>query len=147
MGGRRTSLTEEIRAVRARVERWRGEKEGWSRMPADLWEAATELARSQGVSPVSRKLGLDYTSLKKRVMEVSGNSAPPGTPGTPGKDGGEESEGFVDMGPAGLAGVFGSGGAEVEVREPDGTRLLVRLPEREGLNVAAVVGAFRGRRT
>ena len=65
MGGRRTSLPAEISEVRARVERWRGEREGWSRMPGDLWEAAVELARSHGVSLVSRELRLDYTSLKK----------------------------------------------------------------------------------
>ncbi len=138
MGGRRTSLPAEISEVRARVERWRGERDGWSRMPGDLWEAAVELARSHGVSLVSRALRLDYTSLKKRVMEVSG-------PGNPGKEGGEGCGGFVEMDPAGLAGVFGPGGAEVEVCEPDGTRLLVRLPGREGLDVAALVGAFRGR--
>ena len=116
-------------------------------MPGDLWEAAVELAQRHGVSMVSRELRLDYTSLKKRVMEVSG-------PGGLKKEGGEGWGGFVEMDPAGLAGVFvpvgpvGPGGAEVEVREPDGTRLLVRLPGgegREGLDVVALVGAFRGR--
>ena len=145
MGARWTSLPTELRAVRAGGVGGRGEREGRSRMPGDLWEAAVELARSHGVSRVSRELRLDYTSLKKRVMEVSG-------PGAPGKEGGEGWGGFVEMDPAGWAGVFGPGGpggpggAEVEVREPDGTRLLVRLPGREGLDVAALVGAFRGRR-
>jgi len=147
MGGRRTSLPAEVSKVRARVERWRGEREGWSRMPGDLWESAVELARRHGVSLVSRELGLDYTALKKRVVkEVSG----PGNPGNPGQDGGEGFGGFVEMDPAGLAGVFGPGGpggAEVEVREPDGTRLLVRLPGREELDVAVLVGAFLGRPT
>jgi hypothetical protein len=121
-------------------------------MPGELWEAAVELARSHGVSMVSRKLRLDYTSLKKRVMEVSG-------PGGLKKEGGEGWGGFVEMDPAGLAGVFGPvgpvgpvgpGGAEVEVREPDGTSLVVRLPGGEGgegLDVVALVGAFRGRHT
>ncbi len=146
MGRRRTSPPAEVSKVLARVERWRGEREGWSRMPGDLWEAAVELARRHGVALVARELRLDYTSLKKRVvMEVS----EPGNPRNPGQDGGGGSGGFVEMDPAGLAGVFGPvgpGGAEVEVREPDGTRLVVRLPGgegREGLDVVGLVGAFR----
>jgi hypothetical protein len=104
-------------------------------MPEELWEEVAGVARRRGVSRVARELGLDYGSLKKRVLEGSG----------PKGDGGGGCGGFVEMDAAGLAGVFGPGGAVVEIWEPDGTRLVVRLAEGEGPDVAALVAAFRGR--
>ena len=132
MGSRRKVVLEAVEEVKARVERWRETRQGWGRMPEELWEAAVAVARSHGVAVVAREAGLDYGNLKKRLRGGTGGEEA-GTPG-----------GFVEVGAGNLAEVLGGGGAEVEVWDGEGGRLRVSLPGREGLDVAAVVRAFRG---
>ena len=134
-----------MKAVKGEVEGWREGRQGWARMPEELWEAATAGARKHGVAVVAREVGLDFMRLKKRVWAGGGE------PASPSSDSGRKSErrkggvgGFVEVEAAELAGVLGGGGAEVEVWEAGGGRLKVKVPGREGVDVAAVVRAFLG---
>ena len=63
-----------MQQVRARIERWRQTRAKRSPMPEALWEAAVELARSEGLHPVARGLQVSYQSLKARVAAASAGS-------------------------------------------------------------------------
>ncbi len=46
---------------------WRNTEHKGGRIPEELWNLATELAREIGINRVARALHLDYTKLKHRV--------------------------------------------------------------------------------
>lgn len=111
-------------------------------MPSELWEEATALARSLGVSPVCRALGLGYASLQQRVR----GSSEPRSLAVP-----QSMGGFIELSRTPLVGASLQGeeawGVVVEVVAGDGARLTLRLPAGSALDVAGLVTAFRGSRT
>src|SRR6266700_1586862 len=66
------SLT--INKVRTRFENWRQNRQGKQRIPEELWSAAIELARRDGVNPTAAALHLDGGKLKRRM--VAADSVP-----------------------------------------------------------------------
>jgi hypothetical protein len=117
-----------VKALAARIERWRRTRERRTAMPADLWSEAVSLARVGRAYAVARALRLNFDGLKRRMAETqAGAPAPTGA--------------FVEL--AG-AQVLGTGpGAVVEFTGDDGVRMTVRLASGSGLDVARVVAAFR----
>lgn len=137
MGRDGTGLPASVGRVRVRVERWREGGENHWRMPEELWADAVSLARSHGIAPIARALRLDYGSLKKRV-ERSPESEPGDT----------ESLGrFIEIDPRHLVPEQEPHGAVVELLDAEGTKLVVRLSDRESLDVPALVAAFRQHRS
>ena len=68
-------VSRQVTRVQRRVERWRKRGGGkGSRMPAELWREATEVARIEGVYAVSRALRIDYNRLKSRVSSEEGTA-------------------------------------------------------------------------
>ena len=71
----RKRKSSEAPASLSRVERkfaaWRKERTAGQRIPASLWDSATEVAAEHGVSRTALLLKLDYYSLKKRVENAS----------------------------------------------------------------------------
>ncbi len=65
---KREALVAEIEPLRQRVDGWRSTRAGNEKMPEPLWEAATQLARVYGVSPVQGILRIDYRGLERRVF-------------------------------------------------------------------------------
>jgi hypothetical protein len=106
-------------------------------MPEDLWGDAVSLARSHGIAPIARALRLDYGSLRKRV-EHSPESEPGDT---------DSVSRFVEIDPRHLVPGPAPSGAVVEVVDAEGTKLVVRLSDRESLDVPALVAAFRQHRS
>ncbi len=53
--------------LQRQFDAWRSTGEKGRRIPEELWNSATKLAREIGVYPVVRALHLDYTRLKRRV--------------------------------------------------------------------------------
>ena len=51
--------------VRARFEEWRQNRQGRGRIPDELWAAAIELARRDGVNQTASALRLDGGKLKR----------------------------------------------------------------------------------
>ena len=51
------------------LRRWRERQSGRPRLPEELWQSATRLARQLGVSQVARQLRLNYADLRRRVEE------------------------------------------------------------------------------
>ena len=113
-------------ALRRRIERWRETRGKRTRMPEELWAAATALARAHGVSRVARTLGIGYETLKERVSDAGAS--------------GVAAE-FVAIDGATLLG--GAAPTVVEVTDRRGRRLVVRLSG--AVDVPAVVAAFVGR--
>jgi hypothetical protein len=75
--GGRPKLT--IEELQARFEEWRRNRQGKSAIPDELWDAATALARCDGVHRTATALRLDGAKLKRR-MAPSANRASPAAP-------------------------------------------------------------------
>lgn len=66
---RHRELKERIEPLRQQIESWRKSKtSGGQATPEALWEAAVELAKIYGVSPVQKILRIDYVGLKRRTL-------------------------------------------------------------------------------
>lgn len=136
-----TRSAERLQQLRKRIEQWRLTRRKHGPMPGTLWDEAASLARSLGVSPVSRALGVGYASLQQRVRggsESRSAEAP------------ASASGFVEFHCTQLLGAptadSSACGALVEVVASDGARLTIRLPASSALDVAGLVATFRGSR-
>jgi hypothetical protein len=68
MRGRKMADTLDIDEVRTRFESWRQTRKGKARIPDELWSAAVQLARRDGVNQTATALHLDGGKLKRRMM-------------------------------------------------------------------------------
>jgi len=69
-----------IEEVVSRFEPWRETRQGKARIPDELWSAAIEVARREGVNRTAAALHLDGGKLKRRMVAagaVAGKAAPP----------------------------------------------------------------------
>ena len=80
MTRRKSVGTLNLDEVRTRFENWRQNRQGKQRIPDELWSAAMEVARRDGVNPTAAALHLDGGKLKRRMMaagSVSTKDMPP----------------------------------------------------------------------
>jgi hypothetical protein len=80
MSGRRSVDALDINEVRIRFEHWRQSQHGKARIPDELWWAAIEIARRDGVNRTAAALRLDGGKLKRLLVaadSVSGKTSPP----------------------------------------------------------------------
>ena len=141
MGKRNTGLLPaEVGQLQQRVEAWRRTRKLGAPTPSDLWETATELAVQFGVCRIGRAVGLDYTSLRKRVAKAQGSAA-------------KTQAAFVEF-PTSL--VLPSIPAEtvpdlsweqrpgpmIEISKPGGARMRICLEAGKGGDAAGIVAAF-----
>ena len=68
MRGRNSAETLDTDQVRTRFESWRQTRKGKARIPDELWSAAVEVARREGVNHTAAALHLDGGKLKRRMM-------------------------------------------------------------------------------
>ena len=62
------ATAEQLKALCGRVEHWRKHRDGGrSMVPEELWNAAVEVARVEGIHATSKALKFDYYSLKERL--------------------------------------------------------------------------------
>jgi len=117
--------------LRRRIERWRGTRVKRSPMPAELWIAATELARELGVYRVARELGVGYESLKDRA-------------GARGEHDVRQADAFVELAGASLLSAAPAAvRSEVELSDASGMTMVIRLAADQAVDVAALLAAFR----
>lgn len=64
-------ISNSMRKVYRRFERWRSAHTGRLPIPKGLWAAAVELARQHGVFPTAKALRLEYGKLKQ-LVEAAG---------------------------------------------------------------------------
>jgi hypothetical protein len=125
----------ELSALSQKIEQWRGQKPRSRSMPEELWQEASEAARSLGVSRVATALRVGYAALRQRSgVEAVRNSARRAEHSVPAL-----SSQFVEL--SDLSAIRDE--AVVEVTVPDGTRLTIRL--QGSTNVVALVNALRWR--
>lgn len=121
-----------VKETRNAIARWRRTREKRTRMPAELWATAVELARTHGTYRVARGLRVDYESLARKVAEAAGGE----------RKGEMEAGRFVELRGVDLLG----GTTVIEVSDEDGGRMTIRLGASGALaSVAALVSAFRRR--
>ena len=64
----RRPVASEIDDVRARFEQWRQTRQGKARIPDELWSAAIEAARRNGVNRTAAVLHLDGGKLMRQML-------------------------------------------------------------------------------
>jgi len=57
----------DLKQLSQQLVAWRRDQRGRRRIPGEVWEAATELARVHGAGRVGRTLHLDYYQLRERL--------------------------------------------------------------------------------
>ena len=127
-------------ALSQKIEQWRSQKPRTRAMPEELWEQASEAARTFGVGRVSKALKLGYAPLRQRSGMAGARDKSSRQARTAPVSSGE----FVEL--SGFPSVAATLGVEmvvVEVAAPDGTRLTIRL--KGSTNVVALVNALRWR--
>jgi hypothetical protein len=67
MRGRKSADTLDIDKVRTRFESWRQTRKVKARIPDELWSAAAEVARRDGINRTAATLHLDGGKLKRRM--------------------------------------------------------------------------------
>ena len=66
--------------AKARFEQWRQTRKGKAAIPEELWSAAAEVARKEGVSRTSTELRLEWNELKRRVATAGAQRRRPASP-------------------------------------------------------------------
>lgn len=75
---RASGATEQLKALCFRVERWRAHRDGGRGLvPEDLWNAAIEVARVEGLHATSKALRFNYSSLKDRMLRADSAAPKP----------------------------------------------------------------------
>jgi hypothetical protein len=63
-----------LEEAKARFEEWRQNRKGKAAIPDELWSAAAEVARKEGVSRTSTELRVEWNELKRRMRTDTGVS-------------------------------------------------------------------------
>ena len=69
-----------LEELKARFEEWRRNREGKASIPEELWAAAVEVARREGVNRTSTELRVEWNHLKRRMAAAAGESSKPAPP-------------------------------------------------------------------
>jgi hypothetical protein len=56
-----------LEEAKVRFEEWRKNRRGKARIPAELWSAAVEVARKEGINRTARELHVAWDDLKRHV--------------------------------------------------------------------------------
>jgi len=113
-----------------RLEAWRTTPTRGRRIPERLWQAAAELARIYGLSATASALKLNYYDLQRRLEPNLG--VEPEKPAQPQ---------FVQL-PACGPGWSGTDPGTVELLQPSGARLILRLPKSNARQLLPLVQAL-----
>src|ERR1700726_3988773 len=62
-----------LEEAKGRFEEWRSNRRGKARIPAELWSAAVEVARKEGINRTARAMLPEPTS--RQVWPIAGTSA------------------------------------------------------------------------
>src|SRR3954452_12213273 len=69
-----------LEEVKGRFEEWRSNRRGKARIPAELWSAAVEVARKEGINRTARELHVAWDDLKRRMATTGEVRRQPGLP-------------------------------------------------------------------
>src|SRR5258708_3839234 len=66
--------------TKERFEEWRSTRRGKGRIPAELWSAAVEVARKEGINRTARELPVAWDDLKRRMATTAEVRRRPASP-------------------------------------------------------------------
>jgi hypothetical protein len=69
-----------LEEAKGRFEEWRRNRKGKAAIPEELWAAAVEVARREGVNRASTELRVEWNHLKRRMAAASEASPKPVSP-------------------------------------------------------------------
>ena len=69
-----------LEEVKGRFEEWRTIRRGKARIPAELWSAAVEVARKEGINRTARELHVAWDDLKRRMTSTGEVRRQPDSP-------------------------------------------------------------------
>ena len=69
-----------LEEAKGRFEEWRSNRRGKARIPAELWSAAVEVARREGINRTAKELHVAWDDLKRRVAAMGEAQLQPGSP-------------------------------------------------------------------
>jgi hypothetical protein len=121
----------ELLKLRRELDSWRKSQPGRASVPEEVWELAEALARTHGVSRVSRTLRLSFYKLRRRVQVQVPTLLPSGAP---------VPSGFIELAPMAGPGVSG-GACVIELYDARQSRMTIRLSG-EGSALLGLVEAF-----
>jgi len=137
----RKPITPDVARLRTRIAAFRASHPKHSRLPAALWQDVVGLAQQHGIAAVSRATGIGYATVKHRcearavpVAETAAVEAP-----------------FVELRASQVFGAApptaASTGAELELTDGQGARMLIRLGSAEPTpsDLVPLLAAFWGR--
>jgi hypothetical protein len=75
-----TFCSTDLQLLQSQLNSWRRDQAGPHRLPPELWAAAATLARTHGVSRVSRTLRLGFHRLRRESQGPSASSPRSATP-------------------------------------------------------------------
>ena len=78
--GRSETAIITLEEAKGRFEEWRSNRRGKSRIPAELWSAAVEVARKEGINRTARELHVAWDDLKRRMATTGEVQRQPGSP-------------------------------------------------------------------
>lgn len=118
-----------IEEAAACFEAWRSTHKPRARVPEDLWEIATVIARKIGVKATADALGVNYYSLRKHLSPCRGRKA----------EGRNTSPEFIEIAAPG----FSSSPPEcsIELENPAGAKMRVTV---RGASIPDLDSLFRG---
>ena len=76
----RTNRRFTLEEVSARFEKWRQNRQGKAAIPDELWSAAVEVARKEGLNRTATRLRVEWNQLKRRMATAGPVSRPPAHP-------------------------------------------------------------------
>jgi hypothetical protein len=124
----RDAMTGELEQLRDRFEHWRQQNgPGRRRIPGDIWNEASVLARRHGVVKVAQTLRLDYATLKRKagVQTNRGNK--------------QASMPFVELM---MPGPMVASESVVELTNRKGARMTIRLQPHNGKSMVELAEVF-----
>jgi hypothetical protein len=68
-----------LEEAKGRFEEWRSNRKGKARIPAELWSAAVEVARKEGINRTAMELHVAWDDLKRRVTATEEVRRQPGS--------------------------------------------------------------------
>ena len=69
-----------LEEAKGRFEEWRSHRSGKARIPPELWSAAVEVARKEGINRTARELHVAWDDLKRRMETTGEVRRKPGSP-------------------------------------------------------------------
>jgi hypothetical protein len=120
-----TTKSSPYSALARRLKAWRAKRRPGQHIPEELWQAATQLANTHGLSPTSSALKLNYYDLRRRLngsCQVAQKSPAKAV--------------FVEL-PAPSNG--STHPTLLELVRPCGSRLCIQLPDTKSLDLLSLV--------